>query len=96
MRADAYANEDGRLVRTDNILLMRKAVEDGQKLVPFATQDQDWDGNLLGSDDTLITGIGVGTTYPDYKPAPFIVSQEHDGVDTVTVVSEGHIQLLRR
>jgi len=84
-----YANEDGRLIRTDTLVLMQKAVEDGQKLVPFAAQDQDWDGNVLGSDNTLITGIGAGTTYPDYKPAPFIVSQEHDGVDTVTVVSEG-------
>ena len=38
---------------------------------------------------TFVTGIGAGTTYPDYKPAPFIVSAEHDGVDTVTVVTEG-------
>ena len=30
-----------------------------------------------------------GTTYPDYKPAPFIVSSEVNGVDTVTVVTEG-------
>ena len=33
--------------------------------------------------------IGSGTTYPDYKPAPFIVASEHEGVDMVTVVSEG-------
>jgi 6-hydroxynicotinate reductase len=38
---------------------------------------------------TTLTAIGAGTTYPDYKPAPFIVAQELDGVDTVTVVSEG-------
>lgn len=84
-----YANEDGNLVRTDNIVLMERAIEDGQKLVPFATQNEAWDGHLLGSDNTQITGIGAGTTYPDYKPAPFIVSQMHTGVDTVTVVSEG-------
>jgi hypothetical protein len=36
-----------------------------------------------------VTGVGAGTTYPDYKPAPFIVSAEHAGVDTVTVVTEG-------
>jgi len=29
------------------------------------------------------------TTYPDYKPAPFIVSQTVDDVDMVTVVTEG-------
>ena len=39
--------------------------------------------------DTFVTGIGAGTTYPDYKPAPFIVSSEVDGVDMVTVVTEG-------
>ena len=36
----------------------------------------------------FVTAVGAGTTYPDYKPAPFIVSRETDGVDTVTVVSE--------
>ena len=37
----------------------------------------------------FVTAIGAGTTYPDYKPAPFIVSQEVEGVDLVTVVTEG-------
>ena len=37
----------------------------------------------------FVTGIGATTTYPDYKPAPFIVSSKHDGVDMVTVVTEG-------
>lgn len=37
----------------------------------------------------FVTGIGAGTTYPDYKPAPFIIGANVDGVDTVTVVSEG-------
>lgn len=39
--------------------------------------------------NTFVTGIGAGTTYPDYKPAPFIVSALHEGVDTVTIVTEG-------
>ena len=39
--------------------------------------------------ELFITGIGSTTTYPDYKPAPFIVSSKHAGVDTVTVVTEG-------
>ncbi|MFC3677637.1 6-hydroxynicotinate reductase [Ferrovibrio xuzhouensis] len=38
---------------------------------------------------SFVTGIGAGTTYPDYKPAPFIVSSQYDGVDMVTVVTEG-------
>ena len=37
----------------------------------------------------FVTGVGSGTTYPDYKPAPFIVSSEQAGVDMVTVVTEG-------
>ncbi len=36
----------------------------------------------------LITGIGSGTTYPDCKPAPFIVSGRQQDVDVVTVVTE--------
>ena len=39
--------------------------------------------------DGTLTAIGAGTTYPDYKPAPFIVGSVIDGVDMVTVVSEG-------
>ncbi len=41
------------------------------------------------SNDLFVTGVGSGTTYPDYKPAPFIVSSEFEGADTVTVVTEG-------
>jgi 6-hydroxynicotinate reductase len=51
--------------------------------------DDDWSGNPIASKDLFITAIGAGTTYPDYKPAPFIVASEIDGVDMVTVVSEG-------
>jgi len=37
----------------------------------------------------FVTAVGASTTYPDYKPAPFIVSSVHQGVDMVTVVTEG-------
>ncbi|MCF8144452.1 MAG: 4Fe-4S binding protein [Deltaproteobacteria bacterium] len=36
----------------------------------------------------LITAIGSGTTYPDCKPAPYIVRGKQKGVDVVTVVTE--------
>lgn len=36
----------------------------------------------------VVTAIGAGTTYPDCKPAPHIVSENRDGVDVVTVVTE--------
>ena len=86
---DRYANEDGRLVRCDNLVLTHRAGAAGSKLVPFAGGAAQWDGSLLRPEDTFVTGVGAGTTYPDYKPAPFIVSAVHNGVDTVTVVTEG-------
>ena len=86
---DRYANDNGRLVRCDNLLLTRRAAAAQSKLVPFADGAEQWDGTLLRPEDTFVTGVGAGTTYPDYKPAPFIVSAEHNGVDTVTVVTEG-------
>ncbi len=36
----------------------------------------------------IITGIGAGTTYPDCKPAPYIVHHKRQDVDVVTVVTE--------
>lgn len=36
----------------------------------------------------IITAIGAGTTYPDYRPAPFIAQGRVDEVDVVTSVSE--------
>ncbi len=82
-----YANEDGHLVRTDPLVLLHRAAEEGSPLVSFGANE--WDGSILDPARTFVTGIGSGTTYPDYKPAPFIVSSEHAGVDTVTVVTEG-------
>src|SRR5829696_1404000 len=82
-----YANVDGALVRTDPVVLMQRAVADGGRVVAFAGSD--WDGQMLDPARTFVTGVGAGTTYPDYKPAPFIIASEHDGLDTVTVVTEG-------
>src|SRR5215207_2149016 len=48
-----------------------------------------WDGDLVLADEVFVTGVGSSTTYPDYKPAPFIVSSKAAGVDMVTVVTEG-------
>jgi NAD-dependent dihydropyrimidine dehydrogenase PreA subunit len=71
-----FVNLDGSLVR--NIPLHRyEDIED-----------------LIGEDHEeiirkpLITGIGAGTTYPDTKPAPYIVQSKRNGVDVVTVVTE--------
>lgn len=82
---DRYANIDGVLTRLDPLVI----AEDASHLVPFVEGNASWDGNPVSSPQRFVTGIGSGTTYPDYKPAPFIVSSEVDGADMVTVVSEG-------
>ena len=78
---DRYANHDGKLVRLDPLVVL----ENSARAVPFV-DGKPWQGNLL---PTHVTGIGATTTYPDYKPAPFIVSSRLEGVDVVTVVTEG-------
>ncbi len=84
---DRYANDDGRLVRVDpHVVLHRTLTREGE-VVPFSAEP--WCGQLLGQTEAFVTAIGAGTTYPDYKPAPFIVSSVVDGVDMVTVVTEG-------
>ncbi|MES2398861.1 MAG: 6-hydroxynicotinate reductase [Pseudomonadota bacterium] len=107
---DRYANQGGTLIRVDPVILLRRTLDAGEKLlVPFAgrlddastpTQDGEedsgetplpaqWSGDLLLADEVFVTGVGSSTTYPDYKPAPFIVSSKAAGVDMVTVVTEG-------
>jgi hypothetical protein len=84
---DRYANHGGELVRLDPLTLLETT---DQKLVPFLRVDAtEWDGDIVHARQPFITAVGAGTTYPDYKPAPFIVSQEIDGVDMITVVTEG-------
>jgi 6-hydroxynicotinate reductase len=84
---DRYANEDGRLVRVDPHVLLDRTLEAGGRVSAFAQGSETWSGDILGA--PFVTAIGAGTTYPDYKPAPFIVSSKVDGVDMVTVVTEG-------
>src|SRR5438045_4879208 len=102
---DRYANHDGTLVRVDPVLVLRRTLQapDGA-VVRFADRPAlgvdaaadaappsppDWNGDLLLADEIFVTGVGSSTTYPDYKPAPFIVASRAAGVDMVTVVTEG-------
>lgn len=81
---DRYANEGGELVRLAPFTVLT------QEAVPLLKDAPDaWDGDVIKGDRPFVTAIGAGTTYPDYKPAPFIVSQKLDDVDMVTVVTEG-------
>ncbi len=83
---DRYANLDGALTRLDPLLVTQRIADADGDLVPFGAKQ--WDGSLTPGAPTFVTGVGSGTTYPDYKPAPFIVASEYQGVDMVTVVSE--------
>jgi NAD-dependent dihydropyrimidine dehydrogenase PreA subunit len=71
-----FVNREGNLVR--NIPLQR--YDDVKEIVG---RDQE---EVIRK--PLITGIGAGTTYPDTKPAPYIVQSKLDGIDVVTVVTE--------
>jgi hypothetical protein len=85
---DRYANHGGDLIRLDALTIIENT---DHKLVPFLKNrdPSEWDGNIIDGNRPFITAVGAGTTYPDYKPAPFIVSQDVHGVDMVTVVTEG-------
>ncbi|MGD9577898.1 MAG: DUF362 domain-containing protein [Syntrophorhabdus sp.] len=71
-----YCNKNGQIIRKGRV----------------HTYDEVLD--LVGSAEDpsiqkpLLTGIGSGTTYPDFRPSPFIVKGIRDGIDIVTVVTE--------
>jgi NAD-dependent dihydropyrimidine dehydrogenase PreA subunit len=71
-----FLNQDGELIR--NIPLKR--YEEVREIV-----GEDYEEVIRRP---LITGIGAGTTYPDTKPAPYIVQSRLKGIDVVTVVTE--------
>ncbi len=86
---DRYGNRDGELYRVDPHVVLERRLDDGGTIVSFGLGTLDWGGDILREPQTFVTAIGAGTTYPDYKPAPFIVSSEIEGIDMVTVVTEG-------
>ena len=71
---DRYGNVEGTLTRMDPVVVTQQIADDQGELVPFMPMAEDWDGSLNFQQPSFITGIGATTTYPDYKPAPFIVS----------------------
>jgi len=91
---DRYANHEGVLVRLDPVVMLsRQAASTAtQPLMPRTEADTLPQTLSMGDSEergVFVTGIGASTTYPDYKPAPFIVASKSRGVDMVTVVTEG-------
>ena len=91
---DRYANHDGVLVRLDPVVMLSRQTKDSSTQALMPRTEADTLPQTLSALDTeergvFVTGIGASTTYPDYKPAPFIVASKSRGVDMVTVVTEG-------
>jgi hypothetical protein len=86
---DRYANHGGKLLRVDPLVVIEQRRATRGEVVPFLGRVEAWDGDILNPDEAFITAIGAGTTYPDFKPAPFIISREVQGIDMITVVTEG-------
>jgi hypothetical protein len=85
---DRYANAGGRLIRVDPVVLISRALSETEKhAVEFGASAAAQDP--VKAQALFVTGVGASSTYPDYKPAPFIVSSKLDDVDMVTVVTEG-------
>ncbi len=85
---DRWGNFNGVLTRVDPVVLFQKVTGTAGEISGFL-ENKDWDGSVVSEGPVFVSGVGSGTTYPDYKPAPFIVSSRHEGVDMVTVVTEG-------
>ncbi|HHI70862.1 MAG TPA: 6-hydroxynicotinate reductase [Rhodobacteraceae bacterium] len=83
---DRYANQNGRIIRCDPLTILDRRIAAGDEIRPFLGAD--WRDDLTDDSGKFVTAIGAGTTYPDFKPAPFIVSQRVKGADMVTVVTE--------
>jgi hypothetical protein len=85
---DRWGNVGGVLTRVDPVVLFRTVTRAEGELTGFLGEDE-LDGSIVRDAPVFVSGVGSGTTYPDYKPAPFIVASKHAGVDMVTVVTEG-------
>jgi hypothetical protein len=88
---DRYANQGGVLVRLDPVLMLQRTLDGGGgAVVPFVgAQPAAVPAPGAPAGEVFVTGVGASTTYPDYKPAPFVVASQHEGVDMITVVTEG-------
>ena len=85
----------GCAIRAGNTGACLRYVNDGEKVVRKISPVQYREvADLIPKEyhsaitKPLITGMGAGTTSPDFRPAPYIVQDKVDGVDVVTCVTE--------
>src|SRR5258707_3995904 len=87
---DRYANANGRLIRVDPVLLFDSHLRADDALpTDFGPRPDEPDAEADAPAALFMTGVGASTRYPEYHPAPFIVSSTVAGVDMVTAVTEG-------
>src|SRR5256885_16909164 len=75
--------------RKNRVVAVDRRLRVGIREPTFMHGRRGWHGNRSSLLEAFGPAIGAGTTYPDYKPAPFIISSQVEGVDVVTVVTEG-------
>ncbi|WP_319201477.1 4Fe-4S binding protein [uncultured Ilyobacter sp.] len=68
-----YINIDGNITRSRKLVVDAITTIPEKKNLPYKP---------------VITAVGSGTNYPCCRPAPFIVQENVEGVDVVTVVTE--------
>ena len=68
-----YSNIDGNITRNRKLVVDAITTMPEKKNLPYKP---------------VITAVGSGTNYPCCRPAPFIVQENVEGVDVVTVVTE--------
>src|SRR3712207_4580246 len=52
---DRYANHDGTLVRVDPHVLLERRVHEGGTVVPFSSEGQEWDGEIIARSESFVT-----------------------------------------
>src|ERR1044072_4515853 len=79
---DRYANAQGRLIRVDPVVFLSLAAptsDSGESstnaTVAFGASSEAHDSAQV-EQALFVTGVGASSTYPDYKPAPFIVASK--------------------
>ncbi len=68
-----YTNKEGQILRNRNLVVDAITKEPETRKLPY---------------QPLITAVGSGTNYPCCRPAPYIVQEQINHVDVVTVVTE--------
>lgn len=71
-----FINDNGELVRSRPLQIPEKTPVDTEK---------------IAISKPLVTAVGAGASYPDYHPAPYIVQENINDYDVVTVVTEAPV-----